>query len=72
MALSGLEMSQNSARLSWSEEQLQQQLKNIMRDIHDSCAEYSELAGGRIDYVRGASIAGFVKVADAMNAYGVV
>ena len=72
VAVSGLEMSQNSARLSWSEEQLQQQLKDIMRDIHDSCAEYGELAGGRIDYVRGANIAGFVKVADAMIAYGVV
>jgi glutamate dehydrogenase (NADP+) len=72
VAISGLEMSQNSARLSWSEEQLQQQLKDIMKGIHDRCAEYGELPGGRIDYVRGANIAGFVKVADAMIAYGVV
>ena len=72
VAISGLEMSQNSARLSWSEEQLQQQLKDIMKNIHDKCVEYGELAGGRVDYVRGANIAGFVKVADAMIAYGVV
>lgn len=72
VAVSGLEMSQNSARLSWSEEQLQQQLKDIMQDIHDKCAEYGELSGGRIDYVRGANVAGFVKVADAMIAFGVV
>ena len=72
VAISGLEMSQNSARLSWPEEQLQQQLKDIMKDIHDKCVEYGELADGRIDYVRGANIAGFVKVADAMIAYGVV
>ncbi|MCH8256485.1 MAG: glutamate dehydrogenase, partial [Proteobacteria bacterium] len=72
VAISGLEMSQNSARLSWPEEQLQQQLKDIMKNIHDKCVEYGELAGGRVDYVRGANIAGFVKVADAMIAYGVV
>ena len=72
VAVSGLEMSQNSARLSWSEEQLQQQLKDIMKGIHDSCTEYGDIGGGKIDYVRGANIAGFVKVADAMIAFGVV
>lgn len=72
VAVSGLEMSQNSARLSWSEEQLQQQLRDIMKGIHHSCTEYGDIGGGKIDYVRGANIAGFVKVADAMIAYGVV
>ena len=72
VAVSGLEMSQNSARLSWSEEQLQQQLRDIMKGIHDSCAEFGDKGDGTIDYVRGANIAGFVKVADAMIAYGVV
>jgi glutamate dehydrogenase (NADP+) len=73
VAVSGLEMSQNSSRIAWSEEQLQKLLVDVMRGIHDRCVEY----GGRprskhIDYVRGANIAGFVKVADAMLAYGVV
>ena len=72
VAVSGLEMSQNSARLSWSEDQLQQQLRDIMKGIHDSCAEFGGRSDGTIDYVRGANIAGFVKVADAMIAYGVV
>ncbi|MCH8123191.1 MAG: NADP-specific glutamate dehydrogenase [Bacteroidetes bacterium] len=72
VAVSGLEMSQNSARISWSEEQLQQLLKDTMKGIHDSCVEYGDRGDGTIDYVRGANIAGFVKVADAMIAYGVV
>jgi glutamate dehydrogenase (NADP+) len=74
VAVSGLEMSQNSGRISWTEEQLQQQLKDIMLDIHDACAEYGEgqLENGGCDYVKGANIAGFVKVADAMLAFGVV
>ena len=72
VAVSGLEMSQNSARLSWNEEELQNHLKNIMKDIHDSCLEYGEKPDGTVDYVKGANIAGFVKVADAMLAFGVV
>ena len=72
VAVSGLEMSQNSARLSWNEEELQAHLKNIMKDIHDSCLEYGEKSDGTVDYVKGANIAGFVKVADAMLAFGVV
>jgi glutamate dehydrogenase (NADP+) len=72
VAVSGLEMSQNSARLSWTDELLQQQLKDIMKGIHDSCAEYGSKGDGTIDYVKGANIAGFVKVADAMIAFGVV
>ncbi|NKB56704.1 MAG: NADP-specific glutamate dehydrogenase [Alphaproteobacteria bacterium] len=71
VAVSGLEMSQNSARISWKEDELQNLLRNIMTDIHDNCAEYGT-QGGKVDYLAGANIAGFVKVADAMLAYGVV
>jgi glutamate dehydrogenase (NADP+) len=72
VAVSGLEMSQNSARMSWKEDDLQTMLKDIMSGIHDRCLEYGGGAGGHIDYVRGANIAGFKKVADAMLAFGVV
>ena len=74
VAVSGLEMSQNSARISWSEEELQRLLKEIMQRIHDTSAEYGQIAGNeaQIDYVKGANIAGFVKVANAMAAQGVV
>ncbi len=73
VSVSGLEMSQNSARISWKEEQLQGLLVDIMAGIHSSCVEYGGSAGTKhIDYVRGANIAGFKKVADAMLAYGVV
>ena len=71
VAVSGLEMSQNSARISWKEDQLQQLLKDIMLGIHESCREYGQ-SGDYIDYVKGANIAGFKKVADAMLAFGVV
>jgi len=72
VAVSGLEMSQNSARISWKEDELQNLLQDIMQEIHDSCAEYGKEKDGYINYVRGANIAGFIKVADAMMAYGVV
>ncbi len=73
VAVSGLEMSQNSARISWKEAELQTMLVDIMKGIHDRCAEYGNVAGSKhIDYVKGANIAGFKKVADAMLAYGVV
>ncbi len=72
VAISGLEMSQNSARITWKEEELQSMLRNIMGDIHDNCVEYGKTEDGYIDYVKGANIAGFIKVADAMIAYGVV
>ena len=72
VAVSGLEMSQNSARISWKEEELQDLLKGIMKDIHDNCEEYGREEGNYVNYVKGANIAGFVKVADAMMAYGVV
>jgi glutamate dehydrogenase (NADP+) len=70
VAVSGLEMSQNAMRLSWQREELDARLQNIMRGIHDACVQHGEEAGG-VDYVRGANIAGFVKVADAMLAQGV-
>jgi glutamate dehydrogenase (NADP+) len=73
VAVSGLEMSQNSARISWKEEELQRLLQDIMHGIHERCAEYGQKKGSKvIDYVKGANIAGFKKVADAMLAYGVV
>lgn len=72
VATSGLEMSQNSLRLSWSREEVNSRLKDIMEDIHDSCVKYGKNEDGSIDYITGANIAGFVKVADAMLAQGVV
>ena len=72
VAVSGLEMSQNSARISWSEEELQKLLRDTMKGIHDQCFEYGEEPGGRVNYLKGANTAGFVKVANAMLAYGVV
>jgi glutamate dehydrogenase (NADP+) len=73
VAVSGLEMSQNSARISWKEEELQRLLVDIMAGIHASCLEYGGRPGSKIpDYVKGANIAGFKKVADAMLAFGVV
>jgi glutamate dehydrogenase (NADP+) len=72
VAVSGLEMSQNSERRPWKEEQLQQLLLDIMEGIHSRCVEYGRISDDYIDYVRGANIAGFKKVADAMLAFGVV
>ena len=73
VSVSGLEMSQNSARMSWKESELQTMLVDIMKGIHDSCVAQGGAAGTKhIDYVKGANIAGFKKVADAMLAYGVV
>jgi glutamate dehydrogenase (NADP+) len=72
VATSGLEMSQNSLRISWSREEVDTRLKDIMEDIHDSCVQYGEQEDGSIDYISGANIAGFVKVADAMLAQGVI
>ena len=71
VATSGLEMSQNSLRLSWSREEVDSKLKQIMIDIHSSCVKYGK-DGDYIDYVKGANIAGFVKVADAMIDQGIV
>ncbi|MBT7528801.1 MAG: NADP-specific glutamate dehydrogenase [Flavobacteriaceae bacterium] len=72
VATSGLEMTQNSLRYNWSREEVDKKLKDIMMDIHDSCIEYGSDDNGYVDYVKGANIAGFVKVADAMLAQGIV
>jgi glutamate dehydrogenase (NADP+) len=71
VATSGLEMSQNSLRMNWTREEVDDKLKQIMEDIHSSCTEYGT-EGDFIDYVKGANIAGFVKVADAMLDQGIV
>jgi glutamate dehydrogenase/leucine dehydrogenase len=71
VAVSGLEMSQNSLRLSWTREEVDSRLHQIMKDIHATCVKYGK-EGDYIDYVKGANIGGFVKVADAMMAQGVV
>lgn len=71
VAISGLEMTQNSIRLSWGEDELEQRLRQIMRDIHNKCVEHGD-NNGQIDYIKGANIAGFIKVADAMLAYGIM
>jgi glutamate dehydrogenase (NADP+) len=71
VATSGLEMSQNSLRLSWSREEVDQRLHGIMKSIHAACVQYGK-EGDSINYVKGANIAGFVKVADAMIDQGVV
>jgi glutamate dehydrogenase (NADP+) len=72
VATSGLEMSQNSLRISWTREEVDERLKVIMKDIHDSCIEFGREEDGFCNYVKGANIAGFVKVADAMLAQGVI
>ena len=72
VATSGLEMSQNSLRYNWTREEVDSKLHNIMLDIHDQCVAYGKEEDGYIDYVKGANIAGFVKVADAMIDQGIV
>ncbi|WP_299119898.1 NADP-specific glutamate dehydrogenase [uncultured Tenacibaculum sp.] len=72
VATSGLEMSQNSLRYNWTREEVDGKLNQIMNDIHASCVEYGTQEDGYVDYVKGANIAGFVKVADAMLDQGVV
>ncbi|MBP5991495.1 MAG: NADP-specific glutamate dehydrogenase [Piscinibacter sp.] len=72
VATSGLEMSQNAMRLSWGREEVDARLHDIMRDIHEACLRHGKRADGRISYVDGANVAGFVKVAEAMLAQGVV
>ena len=72
VATSGLEMTQNSIRLGWSKEEVDEKLKGIMANIHARCVEYGTEPDGYINYVKGANIAGFMKVADAMLAQGIV
>lgn len=72
VATSGLEMTQNAIRLSWSEKEVDEKLHYIMHSIHEQCVKYGKQSDGYIDYVRGANIAGFMKVANAMMAQGIV
>lgn len=72
VAVSGLEQSQNSLRLSWTSQEVDEKLKEIMSKIHSKCVEYGKEDDGFVNYVKGANIAGFVKVADAMISYGAV
>ncbi len=72
VAVSGLEQRQNSLRLSWSREEVDAKLQTIMREIHQKCVTFGAAPDGRVNYVHGANVAGFVKVADAMLAYGAV
>ena len=72
VATSGLEMTQNSMRLGWSEAEVDQKLHQIMSSIHEQCVKYGKLPDGYIDYVKGANVAGFMKVANAMMAQGIV
>jgi glutamate dehydrogenase (NADP+) len=71
VACSGLEMTQNSMRLSWSREELDRRLRGIMAGVHERCVEYGE-GNGKVDYIKGANISGFVKLADAITAYGIM
>ena len=71
VAVSGLEMAQNSARLSWTRQEVDQKLQRIMTAIHGQCENYGK-NGNHIDYVKGANIAGFMKVANSMLAQGLV
>ncbi|RMA66156.1 NADP-specific glutamate dehydrogenase [Ulvibacter antarcticus] len=72
VSTSGLEMSQNSLRLNWTATEVDEKLHTIMNDIHAACVKYGKDGNGYVDYVKGANVAGFVKVADAMLAQGVV
>jgi glutamate dehydrogenase/leucine dehydrogenase len=71
VAVSGLEQSQNALRMSWSRDEVDERLDTIMEQIHDKCVAYGRVDDSYIDYARGANVAGFVKVAEAMLAYGI-
>ena len=72
VATSGLEMTQNSIRLKWTREEVDANLQRIMTDIHEACVKYGTEEDGYVNYVKGANIAGFIKVAEAMMAQGLV
>jgi glutamate dehydrogenase (NADP+) len=72
VAVSGLEMTQNSMRLNWTQEEVDEKLKQIMKNIHKTCVKYGTKSNGKVDYAKGANIGGFVKVAEAMMMQGVV
>jgi glutamate dehydrogenase (NADP+) len=72
VSVSGLEMAQNSQKLTWSAEEVDAKLQSIMKNIHEQCVKYGSEADGVVNYVKGANIAGFMKVANAMMAQGIV
>ena len=72
VAVSGLELTQNSMRLSWTRQETDEKLRKIMSDIHDRCVEYGQESDDYVNYLKGANIAGFIKVANAMIAYGIM
>ena len=72
VSVSGLEMTQNSIKLSWTQEEVDEKLKSIMKNIHEACVKYGTEPDGYINYVKGANVAGFMKVANAMMAQGIV
>ena len=72
VSVSGLEMTQNSIKLGWSSEEVDEKLKSIMKNIHTACVQYGTEEDGYVNYVKGANIAGFMKVAKAMMAQGIV
>ena len=72
VSVSGLEMTQNAMKLSWSKEEVDSKLKDIMADIHSQCVKYGTQPDGYINYVKGANIAGFMKVAKGMMAQGII
>ena len=72
VSVSGLEMTQNSIKLGWSKEEVDEKLKNIMKDIHNQCIRYGKQEDGYVNYVKGANVAGFMKVANAMMAQGIL
>lgn len=72
VAVSGLEQSQNALRIAWSSEEVDGRLQNIMKEIHSKCVNHSQEIHGKLNYIQGANIAGFIKIADAMTAYGAI
>ena len=72
VSVSGLEMTQNAAHLNWSSEEVDNKLKQIMADIHDQCVKYGKRTDGTVDYVKGANVSGFMKVAKAMMGQGIL
>ena len=72
VSVSGLEMTQNSIRLSWSKEEVDEKLKQIMKSIHEECMKYGTGADGYVNYVKGANVAGLMKVAKAMMEQGII
>ena len=72
VSVSGLEMTQNAQKLSWTSEEVDQKLQSIMKNIHEQCVKYGTQPDGYINYVKGANVAGFMKVAKAMMAQGIL